>query len=152
MPGRLGFTMLDYSNEKSSFALQTGDVTAVSIAGLLTEVGTLRGAIEGITLGKVESERLSVFDTQLDNVPPTNELAQVESAWLVQYEDQVNNKLFTLTIGTADIVGRLMPGSDQADMTDAQITAFVDAFEATARSPYGNAVVVTKITFVGRNR
>lgn len=166
MPGRLGFTMLDYSSEKSSLALATGNVTAVSIAGLLAQVGPLRTAIEGITLGVVESERLSVFDTNLSNTPPLNELAQVESAWLVQYEDNLPffddptnaipnegfGKLFSLTIGTADIVGRLQPQSDEADMTDTQIAAFVSAFEAIARSPYGGTVNVTKITFVGRNR
>lgn len=166
MPGRLGFTMLDYSDEKSSLAIHTGEVTAVSLPGLLTEVGTLRTAIEGITLGVVESERLSVFDTQLSNTPPASELAQVESAWLVQYEDDLPffddptnaipnegfGKLFTLTIGTADIVGRLLPASDEADLTDTQIAAFITAFEATARSPYGGTVNVTRITFVGRNR
>lgn len=152
MPGRMGFTMLDYSGEKSALAFATGDVTAGTLPGLLTATGTLRTAIEGITLGVVESERLTVFDTQLENVPPANELAQVESAWLVQYEDTVNGKLFNLTIGTADIVGRLLPASDEADLTNTEIADFVTAFEATARSPYGNAVNVTKITFVGRNR
>lgn len=166
MPGKLGFSIVDYSREKTSLALATGNVTPASLAGLLTQIGTLRTAIDGIVLGTISDERLSVFETNLSNVVPTNELAQVESAWLVQYEDilpffddPVNavpnegfGKLFNLTIGTADIVGRLQPASDEADLTDTQIAAFVTAFEAVARSPYGGTVNVTKITFVGRNR
>lgn len=166
MPGRLGFSMLDYSREKASFSMATGEVTAGTLPGLLTEVGALRAAIEGITLGVVSDESLSVFNTNLSNTPPGSELAQVESSWLVTYEDDlpffddpVNaipnegfGRLFTLTIPTADIVGRLNPASDEADLTDTQIAAFITAFEQTARSPYGGTVNVTKITFVGRNR
>lgn len=168
MPGRLGFSMLDYSREKSGFSLATGEVTAGTLPGLLTEVGTLRGAIEGITLGVVADESLSVFNTNLSNVPPVSALAQVESAWLVTYEDElpffddpVNaipnegfGRLFTMTIGTADIgaAGRLAANSDEAILTETGIAAFIAAFENTARSPYGGTVNVISIRHVGRNR
>ena len=168
MPGRLGFSLLDYSREKSSFSIATGEVTAVSLPGLLTEVGALRTAIEGITLGVVSDESLSVFNTNLSNTPPTSPLAQVESAWLVTYEDSlpffddpVNaipnegyGRLFTLTIPTAEIgaTGRLAPNSDEAVLTEAGIAAFISAFEATARSPYGGTVNVVSIRHVGRAR
>jgi hypothetical protein len=168
MPGLLGFSMLDYSREKSSFSIITGDVTAVSLPGLLTEIGALRAAVDGITLGTVADESLRAFATNLSNTPPASPLAQVESAWLVTYEDSlaffddpVNaipnegfGKLFTLTIPTADIAaaGRLAPNSDEAVLTEAGIAAFITAFEATARSPYGGTVNVVSIRFVGRNR
>lgn len=166
MPGRLGFALLDYSREKSRFSFYTGEVTAVSLPGLLTEVGTLRTAIDGITLGTVSDESLSVFETNLSNTPPASELAQVESGWLVTYEDTTEffddpvnaipnegfGRLFTLTIPTADIVGRLQANSDFANLANAGIAAFVTAFEATARSPYGGEVNVVSIKHVGRNR
>lgn len=168
MPGRLKFNMLDYSREESGFSIATGEVTAVSIAGLIDEVGDLRAAIEGITLGVVADEGLSVFDTNLSNTPPTNPLAQVESAWLVTYEDvtaffddPVNaipnegyGRLFTLTIGTAEIAaaGRLAPNSDFAVLTETGMAAFVTAFETTARTPYGGAANVVSVRHVGRNR
>lgn len=168
MPGRLGYSLLDYSREKASLSLATGEVTAASLPGLLTEVGTLRTAIDGITLGTVSDERLTVFDTNLSNTPPASPLAQIEVSWLVQYEDAtaffddpVNaipnegfGRLFTLTIPTADIgaAGRLLPNSDEADLTEAGMAAFVTAFETTARSPYGGEVNVVSIRFVGRNR
>jgi hypothetical protein len=168
MPGRLGFQMLDYSREKSNFSLATGDVTAVSLPGLLTEVGTLRGAIEGITLGTVSNESLSVFNTPLSQTPPSNPLAQVEKAWLVTYEDTTQffddpinaipnegyGRLFTLTIPTADIAatGRLQANSDQANLAETGMAAFIAAFEQTARTPYGGVPNVISVRFVGRNR
>lgn len=160
--------MLDYSREKSSFSIITGDVTAVSLPGLLTEVGELRTAIEGITLGVVSDEALRAFNTNLSNTPPASPLAQIESAWLVTYEDSlaffddpVNaipnegyGKLFTMTIPTADIAaaGRLAPNSDEAVLTETAMAAFVTAFEQTARSPYGGTVNVVSVRHVGRNR
>jgi len=167
MPGRLSFTMLDEGREKSSFSLATGEVTAVSLPDLLTEVGALRTAIEGITLGVVSDEALSVFNTNLSNTPPADVNAQIERAWLVTYEDNLPffddpinaipnegfGRLFTLTIPTADISGgRKVANSDEGVLTETSMAAFITAFEETARSPYGGTVNVVKITHVGRNR
>lgn len=165
--GQGGFTIVDFSRERSSFRFHTGAVTAVSLPGLLTQFGTLRTAIEGITLGVMNSERLQVFDTKLSNTPPTDPSAQVERKWLVTYEDNqpffdppVNaipnegfGKLFQMEIPTADIetAGFLLPNSDQADLANVTIAAFVTAFEAIGRSPYGGTVNVIQITAVGRD-
>lgn len=167
MPGRLGFKMGDYSREESSFSIATGEVTAVSLPGLLDEVGDLRTAVEGITAGVVWNESLSVFNTNLSNTPAASPLAQVESVWTVFYEDDlpffddpVNaipnegfGKIFKLTIPTADlsVSGILQTNSDHANMANSAIVAFVTAFETTARSPYGGTVNVTDIVFTGRN-
>lgn len=168
MPGRLGFVMIDYSREKSGFSLATGEVTAVSLPDLLTEVGALRTAIEGITLGNVHKETLSVFDTTLTNAAASSALAQVESGWLVVYEDSLEffddpvnaipnegfGRQFTLTIPTAEIAAtnRLQANSDLANLSETGMAAFVTAFEETARSPYGGTVNVVEIRHVGRNR
>lgn len=166
MPGRLSFRMIDNSRETAQFSLATGEVTAVSLPGLLTEVGALRTAVEGITLGNVAQESLSVFDTRLTNLPPASPLAQVESSWLVTYADTTEffdapvnaipneafGRLYTVTIPTADIAPHLQANSDFADLTTTEMTAFVSAFETTARSPAGGEVEVISIRFVGRNR
>lgn len=163
--GQLTFSFLDHSDERSSTLIQTGAVTAVSLPGLLTEVGTLRTAIAGITLGTVSNEALKVFDTALSNARPASALARRETKWLVRYEDvtaffddPVNSipnegfgKVFTITIPTADVADRVIPGTDLADLTDTEIAAFVTAFEATARTPYGGEVNVLSIQAVGRN-
>ncbi len=61
-------------------------------------------------------------------------------------------KQFNVEIGTADFtVDNLPNNGDEADLTEASIAAFVTAFEAIARSPYGGAVNVTQILAVGRS-
>lgn len=168
MPGRLGFTLLDYSKEKGSTSIATGEVTAVSLPGLLTQVGALRSAIDGITLGTISNERMTVFDTQLSVIPPTDPHAQVERVWLVRYADNLPffdaplnaipnegfQQVFTFTIPTADIAaaGRLVSGTDMANLGESGMQAFVAAFEAVGRSPYGGTVDVLEIRHVGRKR
>lgn len=166
MPGRLGFQVVDYSNEKKSFSLATGEVTSGTLPGLLTEVGTLRAAIEAITLGNMAKESLSVFDTNLNAIPPTSQAAQVEKVWIVTYRDvtqffdsPVNaipnegyGRLYTMSIPTADEVNiPLLTESDLADLTETAMAAFVTAFENTARSPAGGEVEVRTVRFGGRN-
>lgn len=165
MAGRLGFTMIDHSRERASFSLPTGDVTAVSLPGLLTQVGTLRSAIEGITLGNVAAERLSVFDTPLTAIPPEDENAQRERGWLVTYadntqffDDPVNaipneayGRLYTLTIPTAAVEGLLQANSDFADLEAVAMATFIAALEDVARSPAGGEIQVISVKKVGRN-
>lgn len=164
--GRVSFSLLDFSGETGGFGVETGAVTAVSLPGLLTQIGALRAALEQITDGTVSQESLVAFTTRLSNIRPTDELSQIERAWYVQYEDAqpffdppVNaipnagfGKLFGITVPTADLNGKLLAGTDLADLANADIADFVSAFEAIARSPYGGTVNVTKITHVGRNR
>lgn len=165
MAGFGGFTLMDHNRELSNISFYTGNITAVSLPNTLTEFGALRTAIEGITLGVVVKESLKVFDTKLANTPPSDENAQRERKWLVVYEDNlpyfdhpVNaipnegyRKTFTFEIPTAELVGRLLPNSDEADLTDTGVAAFVTAFEAVARSPYGGTVNVLQMRAVGRN-
>ena len=163
--GYYTIAMLDHGGEKSSFTIQTGAVTSVSLPSLLTQVGTFRGAVEGITLGTVQNEALKVFDTALSNTLPADQDAQRERKWLVRYQDvlpffddPVNaipnegyGRVFVFSIPTADISGRLLANTDKADLTDTEIAAFVAAYEDMARSPYGGTVEVLGINAVGRN-
>lgn len=165
MPGYGNFTILDHNEEKSTTSFYTGNVTAVSLPGLLTQFGALRTAIEGITLGTISQEELSVFRTKLSNTIPSDENAQRERKWLVVYEDSqaffdpgvdsIPNagyrKVFNFEIGTALLTGQLLPNSDEADLTTTEMAAFVTAFEAIARSPYGGTVNVLKLVAVGRS-
>lgn len=164
--GKLSFTMLDHNGEKSNFGVNIGVVTAATLPAQLAAVGTLRTAIEGITLGNVTREAMSVFETPLTAEKPANDLAQVETAWLIVYEDVSQyldapanlvpnagyHKLFTSQLATADISGRLKPNSDEADLADTEMAAFVAAFEANVISPYGGEVEVREVRHVGRKR
>jgi hypothetical protein len=147
------FTMLDASGEKSSATIYNGAITQVSLAGFLTAFGNLRNAIDAITLGTIHKELWVGDSTVLSQVAPTNEFAQRELKWLVRYRGNLTNKIFTLTIPTADPVGRLVAGTDRADLTNAQIQAFVNEFHGFARTPDSDqeTVTVLDITLVGRN-
>jgi hypothetical protein len=160
MPGELGFTIRDNNGDTSSTGIHTGNVTAVSLPGLLTQVGTLRAAIEGVTLGVVANERLSVFNTKLSAERAASPVAQVETKWVVGYHDNtaffdapVNaipnagyQKVFTFEIATADY-SLLEDGLEELDITteDAPGQVLAEALEATARSPYGGEIVVDYI-------
>jgi hypothetical protein len=165
MAGYGSFTLMDYNGEKSVTSFYTGAITAVSLPGTLTQFGALRNAIDGITLGTITQEELSVFRTKLSNTLPSSANAQRERKWLVVYEDvtqffdpPVNaipnegyRKVFTFEIATANLVGNLQPNSDEANLSATAVAAFVTAFEALCRSPHGGQVNVLKLVAVGRN-
>jgi hypothetical protein len=165
MAGYGNFTLLDHNGERSVTSFYTGNVTAISLPGLLTQFGALRTAIDGITLGTISQEELSVFRTKLSNTLPSSPNAQRERKWLVVYEDATEffdpplnaipnegyRKVFNFEIATAALVNNLLPNSDEADLSATAVAAFVTAFEAIARSPYGGTVNVLKLVAVGRN-
>jgi hypothetical protein len=165
MAGYGTFTLLDHNGERSATGFHTGAVTAISLPGLLTQFGALRTAIDDITLGTIAQEELNVFRTKLSNTLPASANAQRERKWLVVYEDVTQffdppinaipnegyRKVFTFEIATANLVGNLQPNSDEADLSATAVAAFVTAFEAIARSPYGGNVNVLKLVAVGRN-
>lgn len=168
MPAHGGFQIADYSNEKSVFGFQTGPVTALTLPGLLTQFGALRGAVEYIIDGVVHKEWQYAFDSLLTNVLPGDPTVQRERKWLGTYEDTTQNlavgvpnpgylKKFTFEIPTADFGPdegdnpRLLPNQDVADLASPTIAAFITAFQAIARSPYGGETRVLSMQGVGRN-
>jgi len=147
------FTLKDFSDENSTVKIYNGAVTAVSIAGFLTAFGGMRDAVDDITLGTMHKEQWVGDNTVISQIPPTNVFAQRELKWLVTYQGDTTNNIHTLTIPTADPTGRLVPGTDLADLTDTEMAAFVTAFEAFARTEDSDleTVTVLEIRLVGRN-
>lgn len=154
MPGQhyAGVTVLDYSEETSVTNFSIGAITAVSIAGFLTQFGSWKTALGSIILGTVSKDRWVGDATDISNTPPASASAQVELKWLVSYEGATTKKKFRQEIPTAD-PSKLIPGTDKADMTDTDIAAYVTAFEAVAKSPDDDTegVNVLDISLVGRN-
>lgn len=147
------WTLRDYSGESSNVTIYNGDITAVSLPGFLTAVGTGRAAIEGITLGVMAKEQWVGDNTPLSALTPANVFAQRELKWLVRYHDTVTNEKAKLEIPTADPTGVMLPQSDFADLTVSPMDTFVTWFEGFARHPDNsvNAVVIDSIQLVGRN-
>lgn len=164
MPGYGQFSIRDYNEELSNTKFYTGNITAGSLPGTLTEFGALRAAIDGIILGVIAKESLAVFQTKLSNAVPASVQAQREAKWLVTYEDvtaffddPVNSipnegyqKVFTFEIATPDLT-LLVANTDRMNIASGAGAAFVTAFEQIARSPYGGAVNVLYVQHVGRN-
>lgn len=147
------FTLLDNSDESASAKIYNGAVTAVSIAGFLTEFGQMKATIDTITRGTMQKEQWVGDNTLLSNVRPVDQNAQREIKWKVNYIDTVTQKKYHVTLPTADPTGRMIAGTDLADMANADIAAFVTRFNSFARCPDNdtNAVSVVSIQLVGRN-
>lgn len=165
---KAGYSIVDYSGEVSTLSGYIEQPTAANLPALLTDIGTMRGAIEGITLGIVQREFAQVTNTKLTGDVPTDPDAQRERKWLViavdtlEFLDQVNAVLnpyfgetFTMEIPTAkfhdDTEGDLLvPGTDLADPTNPLIVAFVDAYEDMFRSKSIGTPQVLEMRAVGR--
>lgn len=164
---RLTVGFIDHSDENSNASIHVGGVTAVSLPGLLTQIAAYITAIDAITLGTLRDDTLVAYSTNRSSVPPTDANAQRERKWLVRYtdvtaffDDPVNaipnagfGKIFTMEIPTAalGLTGVMIAGTDLANLTVAPMPAFVTAFEALARSPYGGLTDILSISAVGRN-
>lgn len=162
--GLYTLTVMDYDKEKSPLKVHTGEVTAVSLPGLLTQIGAFRTAVDGLSIGTMQKENLQVFSTILSQTPPTNEFAQRETKWLVKYhdsqpffdppDDAIPNegylKPFDFEIAAADL-SLLDNNSDFLPFTVTQAGALKSAAEAMLRSPYGGTITVDSIQQVGRN-
>lgn len=147
-----GVTVLDYSEEKSGTNFSIGAITAVSLPGFLTQFGSWKTALQNVILGTVSKDRWVGDSTDISNTPPTSPNAQVELKWLVTYEGASTKKKFRQELPTAD-PSKTVAGTDIADMTDADIAAYVTAFEAVAKSPDNDAegVNVLDMRLVGRS-
>ena len=102
------FTILDYSEEKSPVSFSFGGVTALNIAGFLTQFGALRTALTSIITGVVQKEKWVGDDIVLSNTPPTDQNAQIELKWLLTYEGATTKKKFRQEIPTPDTT-KLVP-------------------------------------------
>lgn len=150
-----GVSIRDWDKKIGTVEINTGLVTALTLPALLTQVGALRTAIDGIVIGVVANERQEVFNTILSQDNPTSEFAQRGNKWLVSYHDNtqffdapVNAipndaylRKFKVMIPTAD--NSLLEDNDTfLDLTVNPGLAFKTAFEAVAKSPAGGSVIV----------
>lgn len=146
------FSILDYSEETSTFRFNIGAITTISLPGFLTQFGSLRTALGNIILGTIKKEQWVGDSTVLSNVPPVDPGAQIELKFLLSYEGDTSKKQFRQEIPTPD-TSKVIPGTDQVDMTDPDVAAYVTAFEDIARSPDSDTETVTVLDMrlVGRN-
>lgn len=144
-------TFKDFSNEPSTMSFHFGAVTAVSIAGFLTDFGDFRTATEAISLGSLVGDSWTGDITKYDNALPTDVNAQRERKFEVLYQGATTFSKYRLEIPVADFTGRLIDDTDLVDLTETDIAAWITAFETLCRTPEGENVEVLQIRAVGRN-
>lgn len=151
MAGRVFIQTEDYSGELSSMQFATGAVSAVTVDQWLLDVTDFTDKLQLIL--EVNIIRIDKIASETPSAPgaivhgSTN-----KAAWRVEYVDTVTGRVHSLTHGTP-IPDFLVAGSDRIDMDDADVIAYIAAFEALVVAPdTGNAVEISSITFIGRNR
>lgn len=145
-------TINDYSNEESTVRVYGETRDAANFAGQATEASALSVAIGALSIGSLV--RRSVTDVILDSpATPTDPFAQRELKWRVTYRGATSGKTFQMEIPAPDLDGNLIPGTDQADLTQTVWTNFITAFEAYGRTPDSPTETVEFVNayVVGRN-
>lgn len=135
------FSYRDYSGELKSIRLYTGEITAVSIAGLLTELGDLATALDAVTLG-VRAKQSWGEETIVSNDRPAAKDAQIETEMLVRLRGVTSEAPWSFRIPTVDYTAFNYadpPAGDAVIISGAGASAatlaLVAAIEATARMP-----------------
>jgi len=149
--GKAGFSGVDYSGERSRFAVQMADLTAGNIVAQLALVDALVTALGNfsyIPFGNVVNARDVASVGQA-----TNENGQREIKARVRYSDDTTGARFAVEVPAPVLAGALSPGTDFFDLADANVAAFVTAFEDLVKSPddITHTVTVINIQAVGRS-
>lgn len=151
MPGKLNYTLLDYSEEKSSVGCYLPNFTAANFDAQNTLVDNLITAILGVAGGTpIKDERVATV-TRFAPIPPADETEQREQKWLVSCTDNVTGFEVTFEIPIATPTGLLLPNTDRMDLESTQGAALKAAVDAVVRSRAGNPVTMLRATYVGRN-
>jgi len=148
----IGIQLMDYAEKKQSIPnLYSGEITAVSLAGFLSDLSDLETAIDAVILG-VRSKGTWGSETVVTNTPPTDENARVETELLVYLRGATTEAPFSFRIPTVDYAAfnySSVPAADtviiEGGGASAATTALVAAIEAIARTPWDDAELVEVI-------
>jgi hypothetical protein len=130
-------SLRDYDGELKSFVLFTGEITAVSIAGLLTQLGTFQTALDAVVLGQRAREQWGE-ETIVSNARATDKDAQVSTEMLVRCIGATSEAPYSFRIPTIDpeafnyVEGNVVLSGAGAT---AATTALVAAIEAAFKMP-----------------
>jgi len=145
-------TITDYSQETTSFGVNSAVLTAGNIVAQTAAAIALSDATQNIILGHLSKQTL-VNVTVDDPSVPTDPFAQRELKWLVTYQAVTSGKKFQIEIGTPDLTDNLVGNSDVADLSSTAWDAWITAFVGFAKSPddVTDSVIVLSAKLVGRN-
>lgn len=148
-------TFRDYGGETASMKVYNGAITAASIAGFLSEYGTLKSATQAICEGVLSDDQWVGDKTQVSQAFPVSATAQRETKLLVTYKGNTTQKLFSLTVPTFKLAGNSVQGNKDIIPLDVspEIIAWITAFQQIGRTPDSDTETVTVVGMrsVGRN-
>lgn len=151
MAGKVSFKFKDHAGQSSTFALATDDVNAGNLATITTQMGALKTAIEGVTLGRVANETLLAINTDNGQTAASDPIARREMKWLLRLVDSVTLETLTRELPTADPTLTTANG-EEADMADAAWVSLKGAIDGIFNNPEtGNSLLLVGAKFVGRN-
>jgi len=139
----LGVQFRDYSGEvKSIQNLYSGEITAVSIAGFLSDFGDLQTALNAVTLGVMSATSWGER-TIISNDRAATKDAQIETEMLVSCRGAVTEAPFSFRIPTVDYTAFNYadpPAGDVVILTGAgataATTALIAALVALCKAPW----------------
>lgn len=161
MPSQLSFSLIDASGEMTTVTIPTRTVSAVNYDEVFGNAPTqgrneLQASIAGVTLGGMRQISGKSLDVDVGEAQPANVWAQREIGLRVYARGVDTGKLYTITIGTADL-DALAPGADDVvPLGGAAMAALVadleDFWEPTYDGGLGTTenVIVEKAIVVGR--
>lgn len=146
----------DYSGETKSIRVYVGEITAVSLPGLLSELGDLTTALDAVTLGVRAKEQWGE-ETIVSNERAAVKDAQIETEMLVRVQGAVTEAPWSFRIPTVDYTAFNYadpPAGDTVIISGAgataATTALVAAIQAVVKMPTDEteAVVVVGMEVV----
>jgi hypothetical protein len=150
------YSILDHSEETKTIRLPVGEITAVSLPGLLTNLSAFETALDAVLLG-VRHKQSWGSETVVTNTPPVDKDAQVETEMLVRLRGATTEAPFSFRIPAVDYTAfnyASAPAGDSVilsgDGASAATTALITAIEDMVKCPWDDteAVVVVGMNVV----
>lgn len=154
MPSKLNLSYKDRAGQKSNAQFYWRDIDAANHDAVKTEMTALETAINGITLGNLNTRTVLAEATTLSQGTASNHAARRELKWLLTYEDDVTGDLFSSEIPCPDVTNAdlFQSGNEEfADLASTEWAAFKTAFDQKVRTPNGNDATLKSAKVVGRN-
>jgi len=151
----ISYQFLPYSGKPvSADRFYSDEITALSIAGFITELGTLTSAIDAVTLGTLSKTQWGE-ETVVSNTPASSKNAQAESSLLIKMRGATTQAPYSVRIPTIDFTKfnyMTAPYGDNVVLSGAgassETTALITAIEALCKMPNDETEAVVVIGMI----
>ena len=155
MPAQLSFTLKDQSNENTTVTIPTRTVTAANFDEVMGNIATqgrfeLEAAIRAVSTGAMQRISGLALDVDLGEAKPTDFWSQRETGLRVWGRGAVSGKLYSVTIGTADLDALEPDDNDVVSLANAAMVTLIAALEDYWEPNYDGAVGSTENVTVER--